>query len=407
MCLLVATIFSFGTVYSIHYIESETAQLNLGHTLEVLIHQRRRDLPIDTAYASRFYAEEEDGSGVPAWLSDAKDGFNRISHADSDWYALTEHVDGQRYILVQRSDALGWRQQHIYLALFICWAICAFAGLLIGRWLVRIAIHPLMRLTEDISCLQYSTEQEILATRYSNDEVGQLASAFDRTTQEILTLLARERAFTGGVSHELRSPLMVIQGASELLLAAELPASQRRVVKRIANASAQMEALVNAFLVMAREQQEPHRQLAQEPLDVIVADVIAQLEQHTALPPGTIRLEGAAQPAERYPVTFVTIVLSNLLRNSIAYSNRGTVIVRLSSGSVEVQDEAPLMGEDVFAHMLAPFTRGEANLHQDGMGLGLAIVTRICDFMGWQLEYRVVENHNCIRIQLERQQALD
>ncbi|MGJ8515053.1 sensor histidine kinase [Carnimonas bestiolae] len=405
MCLMVATIFSCGTVYSILYIESETAQLNLGDTLDVLIKQQRRQIPIDADYASNFYTEAADGTGIPSWLRDTEDGFNRVSHAGSDWYALVRQQDDQRYILVQRSDALGWRQQHIYWALFICWAVCAGAGLLIGRWLVRIAIHPLIRLSNDVESLHSSTEHAPLATKYSNDEVGQLAASFDRATHEILTLLARERAFTGGVSHELRSPLMVIQGASELLLSAALPAEQRRVVKRIANASAQMEALVEAFLEMARGQQQPQRRLPQQPLETIVRDVIAQLERHSALPPGTLSLTTTAQTEKCYPPTFITIVLSNLLRNAIAYSNRATVEVSLDDEGIEVRDNAPLMGAEIFAHMLAPLTRGQTEQHRDGVGLGLAIVTRICDFMGWQLDYRVVDDHNCIRVQLEHHTA--
>lgn len=405
MCLLVATIFSFGSVYSINYIESETAQLNLGHTLDVLIYQHLHHLPINIGGATHFYDGGHSGTGLPGWWSGAKEGFNRLSHAGSEWYALSQSEAGHRYVLVQRSDALAWRQQHIYLAIFICWVVCAVAGVLIGRWLVRMAIHPLIRLTDDIRRIQYSEQPTALAASYSDDEVGQLAAAFDRATQEVLMLLAREREFTGGVSHELRSPLMVIKGACELLQSAGLSSRQERVVKRIATASAQMDALVSAFLVLARGRHVPDQSLKWGRLDALVSEVIEQLESQTDIPQGVITITHESQLDHYVPVTLALIVLSNLLRNAIAYSKGAPVEVRLFDGGVEIKDQAPLMGNEVFSQMLTPLTRGRAAHQHEGLGLGLAIVKRICDFMEWRLEYQVVENHNCILVIINQENS--
>jgi signal transduction histidine kinase len=68
-------------------------------------------------------------------------------------------------------------------------------------------------------------------------------------------LLERERAFTADVSHELRTPLTAIQTTCELMLDdADLSAKARSRVDKISAATTRLTELVNAFLLMAREE---------------------------------------------------------------------------------------------------------------------------------------------------------
>jgi len=81
----------------------------------------------------------------------------------------------------------------------------------------------------------------------------QLAEALHGLSQRVATQVARERDFTRDASHELRTPLTVIRVASDLALANELPPRAVRSLQRIQRSSREMEAVIDAFLILARE----------------------------------------------------------------------------------------------------------------------------------------------------------
>jgi signal transduction histidine kinase len=85
--------------------------------------------------------------------------------------------------------------------------------------------------------------------------VAELAAAFDGYHERTVRLLERERAFTADVSHELRTPLTAIQTTCELMLEdADLSAKARSRLDKISAATTRLTELVNAFLLMAREE---------------------------------------------------------------------------------------------------------------------------------------------------------
>jgi signal transduction histidine kinase len=96
---------------------------------------------------------------------------------------------------------------------------------------------------------------EALEPHYPEREVAELAAAFDGYHERTVRLLERERAFTADVSHELRTPLTAIQTTCELMLEdAGLSSRIRARVDKISAATMRLTELVNAFLLMAREE---------------------------------------------------------------------------------------------------------------------------------------------------------
>ncbi|HYM87166.1 MAG TPA: histidine kinase dimerization/phospho-acceptor domain-containing protein, partial [Pseudoxanthomonas sp.] len=84
-------------------------------------------------------------------------------------------------------------------------------------------------------------------------EARQLASALHGLAHRVSAHVARERDFTRDASHELRTPLTVIRVATDMAMAEESSPRIARAMQRIQRAGRDMEAVIDAFLILARE----------------------------------------------------------------------------------------------------------------------------------------------------------
>jgi len=86
----------------------------------------------------------------------------------------------------------------------------------------------------------------------------------------------------------------------------------------------------------------------------------------------------------RYPPAFLATVITNLLRNALHYSERGTVRLVLQNGGFRVEDEGIGIPVSQREAIFQPFVRGQ-NARGEGLGLGLSLVKRICARQGWEI----------------------
>ena len=82
----------------------------------------------------------------------------------------------------------------------------------------RRVMKPVTDLANRLDTLSEEGKPERLSQHFADDEVGRLANALDSYADRLQHLVDRDREFNADVSHELRSPLTVITGATELLL---------------------------------------------------------------------------------------------------------------------------------------------------------------------------------------------
>lgn len=82
------------------------------------------------------------------------------------------------------------------------------------------------------------------------------------------------------------------------------------------------------------------------------------------------------------------MALGNLVGNAVKYTQEGTVRVRVLNDAVEVIDSGPGLSEEDAARLFDRGYRGTHAGHSQGGGIGLSIVSRLCDLYGWQVSVR-------------------
>lgn len=215
-------------------------------------------------------------------------------------------------------------------------------------------------------------------------ETRQLAAALHSLANRVTENVARERNFTRDASHELRTPLTVIRVASDMALADETASPrQQRSLQRIQRAGREMEAVIDAFLILAREADvEPQMEMfdvvevVRHEVDTateLMADRPVHVELHCS---GVVELHG--------PPRVLQVVISNLLRNACNYTDEGRVDVFVEHDRVRVHDTGIGMSPEALEKAFEPFYRAEPDRPQ-GTGLGLSIVRRLCGRFGWKV----------------------
>lgn len=219
-------------------------------------------------------------------------------------------------------------------------------------------------------------------------EARQLASALHGLAHRVSEHVARERDFTRDASHELRTPLTVIRVASDMAMAEESTPRVARSLQRIQRAGRDMEAVIDAFLILAREADvEPQSE------DFEIADIVLdEAENARALLIGKevdLEVTCNAKPRLHAPPRVMQVVVSNLLRNACSYTDDGRIDVIVEQDRVVVRDTGIGMSEESMSRAFEPFYRADPS-RPNGTGLGLSIVRRLCDRFGWKIELESV-----------------
>lgn len=222
-------------------------------------------------------------------------------------------------------------------------------------------------------------------------DVAALANGLHGFATRIADYTQRERSFTRDASHELRSPLTVIKMSVDMLGDEQgLSDFGARYVRRIRRASLEMEAMVEALLVLARE---PDPQAADERF--MVNDVLrTELDSARELLSGRpieLRLEESARFALAGSARGFSVLCWQLIRNACQQTDEGQVLVRVTPGMVSVSNAA--------TPVTASATRSRRASGASRHGFELAIAQRISDRFAWPLELQTSDDQkNVARI---------
>lgn len=212
-----------------------------------------------------------------------------------------------------------------------------------------------------------------------------LAVALRTLGRRIEAFVERERNFTRDASHELRSPLTVIKVAADVLADdEELPAFAHRSIGRIRTATRDMEALIEAFLILARESDTglPEDDFQIDELVVDELEFVRPLVDDKPVElvlrrEGSFRLHASSR--------VLSVMLGNLLRNACHFTERGHVAVTIGNDFVRVEDTGVGISDENLAKVFTPYF--SAGTHpRGGHGVGLTIVKRLSDRFGWPLQ---------------------
>ena len=219
----------------------------------------------------------------------------------------------------------------------------------------------------------------------ANDEVKLLTKAIHSFAVRLDNFVKREGNFTRDASHELRTPLTVINIASDVLLLEKgLSTQSRESINRIKRACADMEELTEVFLMLARES-ECGDITQNMSINKLVVEEIEQARFLAIDKPVELKVLDEYELTINGSARVVSVLLGNLLRNAISYTEQGNIQVLIGPGYVEIEDTGPGIAEDQIDRLFQPYIRGQVG-KTNGYGVGLTIVKRISGQFDWPIK---------------------
>ena len=213
-------------------------------------------------------------------------------------------------------------------------------------------------------------------------EVRQLSGALRGLSKRTQDLVQRERDFTRDASHELRTPLTVIRVATDMMLAdPEMPARAQRSLLRMQRAGRDMEAVIDAFLILARE--SGHAPLTEDfSVDEVVDEEVGKVRPLLANKPVEVKVVALASPRLHASPRVLAVMLDQLLDNACSFIEQGRIEVRIEADRIVIADTGIGMTPEILQKASDPFYRANP-YSQTGKGMGLSIVRRLGERFGW------------------------
>ena len=258
--------------------------------------------------------------------------------------------------------------------------------------------RPMRRLSRAMKAVaegDFSVSVSPIHTGSKMDYMDIMFEDFNRMVQELGSIETMKNDFIANVSHEIKTPLAVIEGYATALERGDLtPAQREEYARTISMASRSLSTLVSNILKLNKLENQEIAPVAQE-YDLTRQLSDCALAQESAWEEKGIEFD--AQLEERVMITadesMMELVFNNLIANAIKFTEPGgrvvlRQIVYENTVDVVVSDTGCGMDGETMRRIFDKFYQGDTSHSGEGNGLGLALVRRVLEICGGTIAVR-------------------
>jgi signal transduction histidine kinase len=306
-------------------------------------------------------------------------------------YELDEH-----HIVL--TPAAGREDRYLIIGIVTMLTMLFFLLLIVGFVLINRRIskrlwQPFYNSLAKIKSFNLDKQQTVVFEDTDIDEFAELNQSLNKLIAGNITVYNQQKEFADNASHELQTPLAIIQSKLDLLLQSKLLTDEQYELIEDANKALSRVARINKNLLLLTKI-ENSQFMDKEVIDLslLLESTLTlfsnfsedkQLILKTDIPPG-ITLEGNK--------ILIEILLNNLITNAIRYTaNNGTITITLSDKSLFIINP----GTTALQHdqLFKRFGTTTSSITR-GTGLGLSLVKQICNRYGWKADYDFHNMHH-------------
>lgn len=278
----------------------------------------------------------------------------------------------------------------------------------IGWFLTVRALAPFEEITRTAEKITYENLNTQIVSDRREHEIQRLVQAFNAMVKRLDASFRQVRKFNADAAHELRTPLAILRGETEVALRSpDMPEDIRALLKSNLEEIDRLTRLVDDLLTLA-EAEAGTRVLVREPVDVqaLLKDVVEQMRFLASEQGIAIDLQSSADLWIHGDKLWIRRAVANLLDNALKYSKSGGRIeVAGASGdasvTIAIRDYGIGILPDDLPHIFDRLYRADParSRTSGGAGIGLAIVKWVIDAHHGQIRVQSSpEQGTCVEI---------
>ena len=280
-----------------------------------------------------------------------------------------------------------------FITMTLFWVFVSAMFTLLTRWqIVKNYDQPMKRLakaTRDVASGDFSVYVRPTHTADKADYIDVMIEDFNKMVAELGSIETLKTEFFSNVSHEIKTPLSVVQNYAELLLANSLTDVQRKeYAAAIIQSTRKLSGLITNILKLNKLEQQ-NIQLNPERYDLCAQLSRCALQFEEVWEEKEISFEADLEDS----VTIVAdenlleLVWNNLLSNALKFTDKGGAVTLTQASTadeiiVTVSDTGCGMDGDTLNHIFDKFYQGDTSHSTEGNGLGLSLSMRAMQLSG-------------------------
>ncbi len=267
-------------------------------------------------------------------------------------------------------------------------AIMATIDYLRRKFAVERPVKKITEATNKMIAGDFSIRLKPIAKFASDESFNEIIECINKMAAELSGVETLRTDFIANVSHEMKTPLAVMQNYGTLLQAPDLTEEKRmEYAKGVTDASRRLAEMMTNILKLNRlENQQIFPQTTEFDLSEQLCECLLQYENVWENAEIEIDTDIAEDVKVKADAELLSLVWNNLFSNAFKFTDAGGVVsVSMTADAeyaiVKVKDTGCGMTPEVGAHIFEKFYQGDTSHSIQGNGLGLALVKRVIDIM--------------------------
>ncbi len=379
------TLLTIVVDYSNKQLEYDLLEKQIGSEIEnirsILKIDPQAELP-QTASMKMYLESRASTTPIPETLRQIPQGIHHDIEIDNNSYHIQVlPLDGDIIYIKYDITQLEKSEELLTNILIIAWIVLIFMIFVLSHLISRKLADPISRLSEEVSHLVPDQRGVQLSKHYEKDEVGKIAHAFDLYLKRMDDYVEKQIAFAAMASHELRSPMTIIQTSTELIDCQHDDFATKTQVEKIQRATRGMIEMIDALLQVTRDQ-NPARETRPLKLCFVIDDILNMLQNDIHSKNIDIKNTLIETDIVKADKTLATVVCSNLIKNAIKHGSNSGIRIEMTDKEISIIDSGFGISQDDLEHIFDFTYRGHSS---QGYGIGLYVSKLICDHQGWVL----------------------
>jgi signal transduction histidine kinase len=293
--------------------------------------------------------------------------------------------------IISRTDSTGLIAVLILILIIMLSVVATVMDLIRRKIMVERPVKRIIRATERIASGDFKTRLEISHSYDKYDEYDIIMDNLNIMAEELSKSEVLKTDFISNVSHEIKTPLMIIQSYATLLQDKSIDEESReKHAKTIAEATKKLSSLITNILKLNKlENQIVRPEYEKVNLTELVSEAVLQYEE--LIEKKEIILDCDLEDISIVSCgSYIELLLNNLISNAIKFTTSGgEVFVGLkkaeNGAEITVRDTGCGIDSETGKLIFEKFYQGDTSHKSEGNGLGLALVKRVIDILGGEI----------------------